>query len=248
MIKNNIPTTEVDIVNQAIVNMKKHTPTFENGFKLKQDYLILLYNTTVMAIIDATSMLIAEYMNYLLGPEQSRYDTMKSRNDKGRGRISLENLQRFNEEVRMGRLDTAATSLLEAQRKNFTGTGVVIAGAAILALVSIVPITRELIYFFYSTKVKLSDYMDMQADFLELNKLGVQASSKSQKEKQEILKKQEKVILKLRRNADKLKINDEDIGVLARKKVADDNKGFSLQNIGKAMYSDKMNGTGFTIA
>lgn len=248
MTKNNIPTTEVDIVNLAITNLKKHTVTFENAFKLKQDYLILLYNTTVMAIVDSTSMLIAEYMNYLLGPEQSRYDSMKSRNDKGRGRISLDNLQRFNEEVRMGHLDTAATSLLEAQRKNFTGTGVVIAGAAILALVSIVPITRELIYFFYSTRVKLSDYMDMQADFLELNKLGVQASSKSAKEKQEILKKQEKVILKLRRTADKLKINDEDIGALARKEVANDNKGFSLQNISKAMYSSKMDGTGFTIA
>ena len=248
MTKNDIPTTEVDIINLSITNLKKHTATFENAFKLKQDYLILLYNTTVMAIVDSTSMIIAEYMNYLLGPEQSRYDAMKSRNDKGRGRISLDNLQRFNEEVRMGHLDTAATSLLEAQRKNFTGTGVVIAGAAILALVSIVPITRELIYFFYSTKVKLSDYMDMQADFLELNKLGVQASSKSAKEKQEILKKQEKVILKLRRSADKLKINDEDIGALARKNVTDDNKGFSLQNISKAMYSSKMDGTGFTIA
>ena len=248
MTKNDIPTTEVDIINLSITNLKKHTATFENAFKLKQDYLILLYNTTVMAIVDSTSMIIAEYMNYLLGPEQSRYDTLKSRNDKGRGRISLDNLQRFNEEVRMGHLDTAATSLLEAQRKNFTGTGVVIAGAAILALVSIVPITRELIYFFYSTRVKLSDYMDMQADFLELNKLGVQASSKSAKEKQEILKKQEKVILKLRRSADKLKINDEDIGALARKNVTDDNKGFSLQNISKAMYSSKMDGTGFTIA
>ncbi len=246
MVKNNIPTTEVDIVRQAIVNMKKYTPTFESAFQMKQDYLILFYNTIVMAIIDATSMIIADYMNYLLGPEQSQYDS-RSRNDKGRGRISLDNLRRFNDEVKVGHFETMSTYLLDAQRKNFTGTGIVITGVVITALVSVIPVTRQLIYFFYRTKVKLSDYLEMQAYFLELNKLGVQASSKSAKEKQEILKKQEKIILKLRRTADKLKINDEDIGALAKKQVADDNKGFSLQNIEKTMYSNKTEGAGFTI-
>jgi hypothetical protein len=247
MVKNDIPTTDVDIVKEAIGNIKRFAPTFERAFQLKQDYLILFYNTIVMAVIDATSMIIAEYMNYLLGPEQSRYDN-KSRNDKGRGRISLNNLRLFNEEVKVGHFDTMATFMLDAQRKNFTGTGVVIAGVVVLALVSIVPITRELIYFYYSSRVKISDYLEMQADFLELNKLGVQASSKSAQQKKEIIKKQEKIILKCRRIADKLKINDEDIGSLAKKKVADDNKGFSLQNIEKQMYTNKNDGTGFIIA
>ena len=87
----------------------------------------------------------------------------------------------------------------------------------------------------------------MQADFLELNKLGVQASSKSAQQKKEIIKKQEKIILKCRRRADKLKINDEDIGALAKKQVENDNKQFSLKSIEKQMFSNKMNGTGFTI-
>ena len=247
MVKNNIPTTEVDIVKDSVTNLKKLRPIFERGFQLKQDYLILFYNTTVMAVIDATSMLIADYMNYLLGPEQSRYDRMKSRNDKGRGRVSLSNLQRFNEEVKVGHFDAMADYLMDAQKKNFTGTGVVIAGTVILAMVSIVPITRELIYFYYSTKVKISDYLEMQADFLELNKLGVQASGKSAQQKKEILKKQEKIILKCRRTADKLKINDEYIGALAKKKVADDNRGFSLQNIEKQMYANNKDGAGFVI-
>jgi hypothetical protein len=200
-----------------------------------------------MAVIDATSMLIADYMNYLVGPEQSRYDTVKSRSDKGRGRISLENLQRFNGEVKVGHFETMANYLFDAQRKNFTGTGIVITGVVITALVSVIPITRELIYFYYRTRVRLADYLDMQADFLELNRLGVEASSKSAAQKKDILKKQEKIILKCRRRADKLKINDEDIGALAKKQVADDNKGFSLQNIEKQMFSNKMDGAGFTI-
>jgi hypothetical protein len=247
MVKNAVPTTDVDIVKESVANIKRFKPTFELAFQLKQDYLILFYNTIVMAVIDATSMIIADYMNYLLGPEQSQYDTVKSKNDKGRGRISLDNLQRFNGEVKVGHFETMANYLLDAQRKNFTGTGVVITGIVITALVSIVPITRELIYFYYRTRVQLSDYLDMQADFLELNKLGVQASNKSAQQKKDILKKQEKIILQCRRRSDKLKINDEDIGALAKKQVANDNKGFSLQNIEKQIFSNKMDGTGFTI-
>lgn len=247
MTKNNIPTTEVDVVKESIANVKRFTSVFESAFHIKQDFLILTYNTIVMAVIDATSMIIADYMDYLLGPEQARYDSVRSRNDRGRGRISYTNLQRFNEEVRVGHFETMANYMLDAQRKNFTGTGIVIAGVVITAMVSIVPITRELIYFYYRTRVKVSDYLNVQADFLELNKLSVQASSKSAQQKKEILKKQEKIILQCRRTADKLKINDEDIGVLARKQVADDNKGFSLQNIEKQMFSNKMDGAGFTI-
>lgn len=246
MVKNHVPTMDVEEIKLAIANIRKYRGSFELAFQLKQDYLILFYNTIVMATIDATSMLIADYMNYLLGPEQSRYDSAKPI-DKGRGHLSLENLQRFNNEVKVGHFETMVNALLDSQRKNFTGTGIVITGVVITALVSVVPLTRELIYFYYKTRVRLSDYMDMQADFLELNKLGVQASSKSAKQKADILKKQEKIILKLRRESDKLKINDEDIGVLAKKQVADDNRGFSLQKIEKAIYSNKMGGSGFTI-
>lgn len=247
MIKNEIPTYDVDVVKEAISNVKRFKPTFDLAFQLKQEYLIISYNTIVMAIVDSTSMIIADYMNYLVGPEQSRYDSVKSRNDKSRGRISINNLQRFNNEVKMGHFETMANYMLDAQRKNFTGSGIVITGVVITALCSVIPITRELIYFYYGSRVKMSDYLNMQADFLELNKLGVQASSKSAQQKKEIIKKQEKIILKCRRRADKLKINDEDIGVLAKKQVENDNKGFSLKNIEKQMFSNKMNGAGFTI-
>jgi hypothetical protein len=95
--------------------------------------------------------------------------------------------------------------------------------------------------------VKLSDYLNMQADFLELNRLGVEASNKTAKQKKDIIRKQEKIILKCRRRADKLKINDEDIGALAKREVENDNKQFSLKSIEKQMFSNKMDGVNFNI-
>lgn len=247
MIANEIPTTDVDVVMESIANIKRFKPSFELAFQLKQDYLILNYNTIVMATIDATSMIIAEYMNYLVGPERSKYDSVRSQYDKGRGCISLENLKRFNNEVKVGHFETVVNYLLESQRKEFLGTGIVITGVVIVALLAVIPITRNLIYFYYYSRVKLSDYLEMQADFLELNKLGVQASSKSAQQKKEIIKKQEKIILKCRRRADKLRIDSEDIGAYAKKQVENDNKGFSLKNLEKQIYSNKVDGAGFTI-
>lgn len=247
MVKNNIPITDVRDVRNAVINIKSATPKFTMAFDMKQEYLIIFYNTIVMAVIDATTLLIAEYMNFIVGPEQERYDIMHVKNDRGRGKISLENLRRFNGEVKAGRFETVTDTLLNSNTSNFTGTGIVIAGVAIMALKSVVPITRELIFMFYRSRVSLSDYMSMQADFLESNALGVKASNRSAQEKKVILKKQEKIILKLRRAADKLKINDEDISVYVKKEIANDNKGFSLKNVEKRIYDNKMDGVGFTI-
>lgn len=247
MVKNNIPNTDVQDVRMAVVNIKSATPKFQMAFDVKQEYLILFYNTIVMAVIDATTLLIAEYMNYIIGPDQERYDVMHVKNDGGRGKLSLDNLRRFNGEVKAGRFEVVTDTLLNGSKDNFIGTGVLIAGASIMALKSVVPITRELIFMFYKSRVSLSDYMSTQADFLELNALSVKASNRSAQEKKSILNKQAKIIQKLRRTSDKLKINDEDISVYAKKEIANDNKGFSLKNVEKQIYSNKMDGVGFTI-
>lgn len=247
MTKNNIPTKEIADVRQAVANIREATPQFTMAFDVKQEYLILFYNTIVTAVIDATTLLIAEYLNYIVGPEQERYDIMHVKSDKGRGKLSLDNLRRFNVEVQAGRFETVADTLLKEQRNNFIGTGIIVAGAVIIALKSVVPITRELIFLFYKTRVSFADYMSMQADFLELNAMNVKASNKSAKEKKSILQKQEKIILKLRRKADKLRISDEDGAMYAKKTIADDNKGFSLKNVEKEIYANKMDGKGFTI-
>ena len=65
-------------------------------------------------------------------------------------------------------------------------------------------------YWYYKNKNSLSEYLAIQADFLEMHRLAVQNSkTHSSSEKREIIKKQERVILKLRRASDKLAIKNE---------------------------------------
>ncbi|MCM1218700.1 MAG: hypothetical protein NC548_29785 [Lachnospiraceae bacterium] len=237
---NSISEPRLGEINNAIKNCKSLTPQFEMGFRMKQDFVILLYNTTVMAIIDSTSMMIASYMDYIIGPDQEKY-TPTGRFDKHRGEVSLENLTRFNTLACNGKLRDALDKSLANSRNNFTGTEVVLVMAALLA---IVPLTRELIFFYNRQKLKISDYLDQEVQFLEMHELAVKASrTKTSAEKREILEKQRKVAAKLCRFRDKLQIQNESAEDSMRKEVKQDNSLYTLQNIEKASAQNKLNGS-----
>lgn len=244
MKENNIQEPAISEIRMAISNVKSLKSKFEYAFKTNNDYVIIMYNTTVMAIIDATSMLIAEYVNYIVGANQEKFKPT-GRFDKSRGIVCLEQLKRFNTLTKNGTISEALTALESNGRRNFIGTGegIVVAGTVVLVLLSIVPITRELIYFFYNVRLKISDYLEIQSSFLEMNELAIENSKRPAAKKKEIIRKQEKVILKLRRLSDKLKINNEDIGDVAKKQLANDNSVYDLSHIEKQITADKMNGS-----
>lgn len=246
MTKNGIPTTEVDDIFRAVQNVKQLTPQFSEGFQLKQEYVILSYNTIVMAIMDTLSMLIANYINYLLGPEQDKFDVHN--HNKQRGMVTLDNVRLFNTLVNDGRMEDSLNYLLKSQQKQLVGTGILITGGIVFGLLSCVNLTREAIYFYYRSRVKLSDYLLMQSRLLEANKLNVEFSTCSQSRKKDIIKRQKKIILSMTQLADKLKINNEDVTILAKKDIDNDDRSFSLSNLEPIMAKNQLNGTGFSIA
>lgn len=239
---NNISEPGVTEINTAIKNVQMLKPDFERGFKANSEYLILLYNTTVMAIIDSTSMLIATYMDFIVGPDQERY-VANGRFDKGRGLVSLENLKQFNTIVKNGSVAHAIDYALKETRSDFAGTGAVITVAVIGGLLAVVPLTRELIFFFTRKRIELADYMELQAQFLEMHKLAVKNSkAHSDSERKEILRKQDEVIRKLRRTRDKLTIKNDDATDAVKKDIKKDNELLSLSNLEKSIADEKMNG------
>jgi hypothetical protein len=241
-VKNGISDDSITVIRTAISNVRNMKSQFTYAFKIKHEYMILMYNTIVMACIDSTSMLIAEYMNYIAGPAGTPTKMNSGKFDKSRGIVSLDNLKNFNALVKSGAISDSVNFMMNEQRKNFTGTEIVITAAIVSALLSVIPVTRELIFYYYSNRVSLSDYLETQAAFLENNKLVVNNSNKTASQKKDIIRKQEQVILKLRRLSDKLKINNEDVGDIAKKKIKESNSLMTLSNIEKSITSNKMNG------
>lgn len=237
--KNRIEEPAMGEVRLAISNLIMLKPYFMDGFKLKQEYVIVVYNTTVMAVIDAVAMLIAEYMNYMVGPTKEPFK-LTGKTDKSRGIISINSLKTFNNLVKDNTLQNTLLNVLNPNRNNLTGAAVpfVIVGG----LTTIIYFTRQLIFYFYQSRVRMTEYLEMESSFLEANRLSVEASKLPPDKKQKVLVKQDKVILKMRRMADRLKINMEDAGSAAKATEKKENSGWDLKTIEKDMANKKMNG------
>jgi hypothetical protein len=81
-------------------------------------------------------------------------------------------LVKFNESCKKGHIESAFNPLIRARAKNFLGTAAgVVAGSIAIAgiLMNILPILRELAYFFFSVRVNVSDYFEAQAKLLEMS-------------------------------------------------------------------------------
>lgn len=227
----------------AISNIIQSKSHFEEAFKLNQEYIILVYNTSVMAVLDVTRLLITEYVNYMTGPNSAPFK-LTGRTDKSRGLRSLECLRTFNKLVKDNTVNDTFVGLQSAS--NLTGE-LAIPFVVIGGLVTILTLSRQLILYFYQSRVRLSDYLEMEAMFLEANKLSVEASKLPLDKKKKVLLKQEKVILKLRRLADGLKIKMEDADVSSRTMEKKQNASWSLKNIEKDMTEKKLNDGQMTI-
>lgn len=239
--KNNINEPGVSVVKLSISNMKRFRPQFMNGFKSKHEFIMLTYNSLVMSIIDATSALVGSYMDFLV-TDNANY-AFNPHLDKKRSSVALSNLSSFNKYCERNQFGDALNYMLNEQTKNFMGETVVVTGAIILCLLNIVPLIREIVYFYYHKRVQLSDYLEMQASFLEMNKLAVEASKKSPSEKKSILKKQENAIKKMRKMSDKLSIKDVDTNDVVKKVEKEENSMWSLSNIEKQLSKNKLDGS-----
>ena len=146
-------------------------------------------------------------------------------------------------------MDDALDYVIREQKSGFIGTGAIaITVGAIAALVAVVPLTRQLIYWYYRNKISIAEYLEVQAQFLEMHKLAVENSkARSSSEKRAIIKKQERVILKLHKAADKLSIKSSEQEDFMKKELKKDNSLFTLSQMEKQISDNKLNGVGIQI-
>lgn len=242
MQKNGIDEPAVQDIKKCVNNILKLKPSFTEAFEVDNKYIMTLYNTMVLCVIDATSTIIASYMDYLIGPNRVGY-SITNKYDRGRGTLAIDNIRKFNSLVDDCSMEKTLKQLLEYQRKNFMGEEFVGIGFVVVGLLSIVPIMRELIYFFYHSRVTISDYLNMEASFIENHKLTIEMSTiHNEKKKKDIIRKQDAQIKKMRRLADKIAINSVDKSDYTRMKTKEDEGIWSLsaleKNISKKSFQE----------
>lgn len=242
--KGNIKIKEIDILETAVMNIRTYKNHFERGFAVNHEFVIMQYNTLTAACIEATSTLISTYVDFVKKVDKTEFKVIKG---KGlQGNLCIKNLELFNNTVKKGDFNKMMSHLLQSERENFVGSSIG-AGALVAGMITltIIPLIRELIYYFYYSRMVVSEYIQHQIMFLEINKVNVESSSLPAKEKNVIIKKQAEYAKKLEKLSEKIKVNSTMAGSQAGKTVKSENKEWTLDNVKKTVSDD--NNLGFAL-
>jgi len=243
--RSNIKMNELSIIEKAISNIIAYREQFEKGFKLNKDFIILQYNTLVAMCVESTTLLMVSLVDYIKRVDKLEFTVVNSKINIGG--ISITNLDKFNKSVANGDFSKVINSVIKSGAQGFTGVSLAIPAAIIVGSILLVNIIREAIFYFYQSRMKLSDFLNTQAMFLELNRNNLEANAAGlpAAKKNEIIKKQEKLIGKLRNVADKVKVNSKMAEDKSKTDIKKENEGWKIADIKTdSVQTDK---TGFQL-
>jgi hypothetical protein len=194
-------------------NLVKHAKEFKDAFTYDIAAIKQYYIVVIASIIYATGFIVSTMIDYERRNAQIAYDIIfKNVNTLERGlpKNMMATLSQFNSDIRDNKVfktvnvlknqkPKAAIRREDASYEDF-GTGVAVVTAGIIALAVLLPLIRHAVYFFLHTKLRLSEYFEQQAAFLELNIRALKLKNTDSK----IIKKQEKAVKTLYEFAAKL--------------------------------------------
>lgn len=234
----------VNVVEQTIKILEAHADCYAAGFKAKNDYIMLEYNTYVYTCIEATSSLLYMFVDYVRKPDTKSLTPVLKNGKTRADAFHLDQLRRFNSVVtKMNYRSFLEGMVKPGDKNNFIGLAAA-AGAAALTdqalgitavaavALAIVPVTRELIFQFYNARAKVSDALEQQAYFLEMNKAAVEANVTLKPDKKiKVLQNQEKVRNLFLKLSSKLRVQNITATRKAKAELDKENKGLQMDKI-----------------
>lgn len=227
----------IKVIKTAIENVKSRKAIFEKGFRYNVEVIMLTYSTITLAIISSTSLMISSCVEMMKSPNQDNFDMSISNVASVRTKefLLFNNLKKFNKICLNKKLDKSLEHALSMVSDHFVGTatGAIVGIAAVATMIRfIIPMLRELIFFFFSTRMKISDYFEIQGDLLQSNAYTVQMNETLKKsEREQIAKKQLKLANKFKKIANKMTIDNKKSESKAQSEIAGDNKKYKIKEL-----------------
>ena len=191
----------------AISNMRALAPFYRKGFAKRNDYVMLEYNTFVYTIVQATSTILYEFVDYVKKPTSQTIEIVLKNTKYRANMFYIDQLAKFNAVNKNMQYGKYLEGILENGVENFTGAEALGLGVVVAVALAIVPVTRELVYQYYNVKSNVSDCLAQQAFFLEMNKAVIEANSDfNAKKKTDILIRQERIKNLCLKLSDKLRV------------------------------------------
>lgn len=211
---------------EAIKNIESLSQVFEKGFATKCEYVMLEYNTYVYTCVEATTTLIYEFVEYVKRPDRATYQ-IALKDTKLRANLfyfnQLNNFNNVNKNMHIN-YRKMLEGMINQGKNNFGGIELIGIAAVSMVALAIVPITRELIYHFYNLRANLSNELEVQANFLEMNKTCIESNDAfTEDKKKKILVKQENLRKKLIKLSDLLRVKEAKASKESKRDIEKDN-------------------------
>lgn len=239
-------THPVDQITECISNMIDTKDMWKKAYALNVELPMITYNTIVLAIIEAASYMVSMCVEFVKSPSEDTMKIMidKSALTKSKSHMILKNIESFNSAFRKGQVQKAMWHVIDesAKKKNFVGLGIyggLGVGAAAVAgiaglLFCIIPLLRELIFLFYYTRVRVSDFFEVQADLLQVSSYNVENNrlDLTKEERKKIAAKQMKTADKFRKASRFIAIETAEAENKAVKEIKkEDNKKYKVNDV-----------------
>lgn len=228
----------VDTIEFALDNIENHKELFMGAFVARAEFPMSVYKTMTLAVINATSFMIAVCIEYIKSPKTEGLEIVLNKTGvaKVKDHLVYESLKDFNEACRKGDIDNALRPFVQNKAKGFAVTAalglktILVLGGVCLA---ILPLIKDLVYFFFATRARVSSYFDLQAKLLEMNadELKHNSDIKTIDEKNAVIRRQLQIAKDFHEISDFIAVDAKSSEVKANNDIRRDKKEYKIDDV-----------------
>lgn len=228
----------VIILENAVKNLNEYKESFIKGYQLNMELPMVIYNTMVLSIYSGISIMISSCIEFVKSTDDTGFDIAldKVQLKKTKDALIFKDLKALNSAFDHGSLPKALDQMLKQHTKNFIGIdtiGTLATGGAIIGVIlNIIPILRELTYFFFYSRTKVADYFDAQSVLLQMNAYNLASkATDDEKDVKEIQKKQLKIADKFKQISNLIAVKKSKAEILTEKETKSFEKKLKINDV-----------------
>ena len=240
-------TAPIDAVALALANIESRKDMFSRAFRMDVELPIIMYNNMVLAVINGVSYMIATCIEFIKTPNKDTFQISlnKVAFAKTKSNLMYNNLKRFNKCCEKRDFDKSMDHIIKEFVKIHEGAAIAgffasVGGKWAIAalLLMIIPFLREIVFFFYFVRMRVSEFFDLQADLLQMNAYNVESNATiDDSKKQKIVSGQLKVVEFFRKVANKFSINSKKAEVETEKEISAQSGNMKIDDVTNANVS-----------
>lgn len=232
------------IIENTVKNLNEYKDIFIRGYQLNMEMPMMIYNTVVLSVYSGLSVLIASCIEFIKSTDNTGFDIAldKVQLKKTKDSLLFRNLKMINMAFNDKSLPESLNAVLRQNTNNFVGTVGVLAGIKSAAMVMTVLLfifryIKDIVYYFYFIRVKVSDYFDTQSALLQMNAYNLAAKgSNNEKDIKEIQEKQLKIANGFKKIANALEVKKNKAEVATEKESKNFEKKLKIGDVSDSLW------------